>query len=140
MHFWYGHFAATIGVGMAVTTVEKVIIAHIAHAIFTTIIAVIVSLIYYSKFNYTTALQTAAVFVAFIIIVDFFGVALLINKSLEMFMSPLGTWIPFMLIFVATYLTRIFEKICLTVLFKTDLRIHTCSLVLSLKVDSYPHL
>ena len=137
MHFWYGHFAATIGVGMAVTTVENAIITH---AIFTTIIAVIVSLIYYSKFNYTTTLQTATVFVAFIIIVDFFVVALLMNKSLEMFMSPLGTWIPFMLIFVATYLTRIFEKICLTVLFKTDLRIHTCSLVLSLKVDSYPHL
>ena len=137
MHFWYGHFAATIGVGMAVTTVENAIMAH---AIFAPIIAVIVSLIYYSKFNYTTTLQTATVFVAFIIIVDFFVVALLINKSLEMFMSPFRTWIPFMLIFVATYLTRIFEKICLAILFKTDLHIHTCSLVLSLKVDSYPHL
>jgi len=61
--------AATIGIGMAVTTVENAIIAH---AIFAPIIAVIVSLIYFNKFNYTTALQTAAVFVAFIIIVDFF--------------------------------------------------------------------
>ncbi len=36
---------------------------------------------------------------------DFFVVALLINRSLEMFASPLGTWIPFALIFVSTWLT-----------------------------------
>jgi hypothetical protein len=32
-------------------------------------------------------------------------VALLINRSLEMFASLLGTWIPFALIFASTYLT-----------------------------------
>ena len=69
--------AATIGICMAFNTVENAIMAH---AIFAPIIAVTVSLIYFSKFNYTTALQTATVFVAFIIIVDFFVVALLINK------------------------------------------------------------
>lgn len=99
--------AAIIGISMAVTSVENAIIAH---AILAPIIAVIVSLIYFSKFNYTTALQTAVVFVAFIIVVDFFVVALLINKSFEMFMNPLGTWIPFILIFAATYLTGIFSK------------------------------
>lgn len=31
-------------------------------------------------------------------------VGLLIEKSLDMFASPLGTWIPFTLIFVATIL------------------------------------
>ena len=99
--------AATIGIGMTVTSVEN---AKIAHAILAPVIAVIVSVIYFNKFNYTTALQTAVVFVAFIIIIDFFVVALLINKSFDMFMSPLGTWIPFVLIFTATYLTGIFLK------------------------------
>jgi hypothetical protein len=43
--------------------------------------------------------------VGFVILVDFFLVALVINRSLEMFASPLGTWIPFALIFASTYLT-----------------------------------
>jgi hypothetical protein len=43
-----------------------------------------------------------------VIAVDFFVVALLINRSLEMFASLLGTWIPFALIFTSTYLTGIY--------------------------------
>jgi len=50
-------------------------------------------------------LQTASVFVTFVVAVDFFAVALLIYGSLEMFTSLLGTWIPFVLIFASTYLT-----------------------------------
>ncbi len=38
-------------------------------------------------------------------LVDFFLVALVINKSLEMFQGLLGTWIPFTLIFSSTYIT-----------------------------------
>jgi len=34
-----------------------------------------------------------------------FVVVLLINKSLAMFASPLGTWIPFALIFTSTLVT-----------------------------------
>jgi hypothetical protein len=41
--------------------------------------------------------MTALVFVSFVIIIDFLVVALLINRSLEMFNSLLGTWIPFAL-------------------------------------------
>jgi len=36
--------------------------------------------------------------------VDFFVVGLVINRSLEMFTSVLGTWIPFALIFASTWL------------------------------------
>ncbi len=39
--------------------------------------------------------------------IDFFGVALLIYRSLAMFTSLLGTWLPFALIFAATYLTGV---------------------------------
>jgi hypothetical protein len=35
---------------------------------------------------------------------DFFVVAMLINRSFEMFASLLGTWLPFMLIFASSYL------------------------------------
>jgi hypothetical protein len=44
-------------------------------------------------------------------IVDFFVVALLVNKSLEMFASLLGTSIPLGLIFASTYITGFFTKI-----------------------------
>jgi hypothetical protein len=43
-------------------------------------------------------------------VVDFFVVALLINRSLDMFASLLGTWIPFALIFTSTYLTGLVAK------------------------------
>jgi hypothetical protein len=93
---------ATMGIGMATMTLEN---ALIVHAIGAPIFFTTISLIYFQKFNYTTALQTAMIFVGFVIAVDFFVVALLINRSLEMFANLLGTWIPFALIFASTYLT-----------------------------------
>jgi hypothetical protein len=39
-----------------------------------------------------------------VILLDFFVVALLINRSFDMFFSPIGTWIPFILIYSSTYL------------------------------------
>jgi hypothetical protein len=97
--------AATMGIGMAVTSLEN---ALTIHAIGAPIFFVIVSLIYFKKFNYTTPLQTALIFTGQVITVDFFVVALLINHSLDMFTSLLGTWIPFALIFASTYLTGFF--------------------------------
>ena len=94
--------AATMGVGMAVTSVNH---ALIIHAIAAPIFFAIVSLVYFRKFNFTTPLQTAAIFIAFVIAMDFFVVAMLINRSFEMFASLLDTWIPFALIFASTYLT-----------------------------------
>jgi hypothetical protein len=93
---------ATMGVGTAVTSMQNTLIAH---AIGAPIYFAGVSLVYFKKFNYTTPLKTALIFISFVILVDFFLVALVINKSLEMFTSPLGTWIPFGLIFLSTYLT-----------------------------------
>lgn len=50
-------------------------------------------------------MPTAAAFTGFVVAVDFLLVALVILRSLDMFASPLGTWIPFALIFAATWLT-----------------------------------
>lgn len=100
--------AATMGIGMATTSLQN---ALIIHAIAAPIYFTVVSMIYFKKFNYTSPLQTALIFVSFVIIVDFFVVALLINKSLAMFTSLLGTWIPFVLIFLSSYLTgRVLAK------------------------------
>jgi hypothetical protein len=92
---------ASMVIGMATMSLEN---ALIVHAIGAPIFFSIISLIYFNKFNYTRPLQTALIFVAFVILVDFFLVALIINRSLEMFTSLLGTWIPFALIFTATYI------------------------------------
>lgn len=97
--------AAMMGIGLATVTLET---ALIIHALGAPIFFAIVSLVYFRKFNYTTPLQTAIIFVGFVIAVDFFVVALLIDRSLEMFTSLLGTWIPFALIFASTFLTGIF--------------------------------
>ena len=95
---------ATMGIGMATTSMRNTLIVH---AVGAPIFFIAVSLVYFNYFNYTAPLQTALIFVGFVIVVDFFLVALLINKSLDMFRSPLGTWIPFALIFISTYLTGI---------------------------------
>ena len=93
---------ATIGIGMALTTARS---ALIIHAIGAPTFFGILSVIYARKFGYTRPLTTALVFIAFVVVVDFFLVALTINKSLHMFRSFLGTWLPFILIFGATWIT-----------------------------------
>jgi hypothetical protein len=97
--------AATMGIGMATLGLQN---ALVVHAIGAPIFFTLVSLIYFKKFNYTMPLQTAIIFVGFVIAMDFFVVALLINGSLAMFTSLLGTWIPFALIFTSTYFTGIY--------------------------------
>lgn len=93
---------ATMGIGMATMSMQTTLIVH---AIGAPIFFTIISYSYFTKFNYTPPLQTALIFVSFVILVDFFLVAMVIEKSFVMFASLLGTWIPFMLIFASTYLT-----------------------------------
>lgn len=98
---------AVMGVGMSTTSLNN---ALIIHAIAAPIIAILISTIYFKKFNYTTALQTAIIFVSIAILADIFIVSMLINKSFEMFESFIGTWLVFILIFIATYLTGKFIR------------------------------
>ena len=94
--------AATMGIGLTTTSLHNTLIIHAFGA---PIFFALVSLVFFKKFNYTTPLKTALIFVGFVIIVDFFVVALLINRSLDMFASVLGTWVPFALIFLSSYVT-----------------------------------
>ena len=94
--------AATMGIGMAVTSMQTTLILH---AIGAPIFFAAVSFNYFKRFSFTSPLKTALIFIGFVIFVDFFLVAMVINKNFDMFLSPLGTWIPFALIFTSTYLT-----------------------------------
>lgn len=89
-------------VGQALTTLEN---ALIIHAVGAPIVFAFISVVYFTTLNYTTPLITAFIFVAIVVLMDFFIVSLLINKNFDMFRSPIGTWIPFALIFISTYLT-----------------------------------
>ncbi len=94
--------AATIYIGKSVTAMQTTLVIH---AIAAPIYFALLSWLYFTRFNYTRPLTTALIFIGFITTGDFLVFALLINRSLEMFASLLGTWIPFVLIFSATYLT-----------------------------------
>ncbi|HXY49085.1 MAG TPA: hypothetical protein VEI01_06510 [Terriglobales bacterium] len=64
-----------------------------------------IALLYFRMFAYTNPSQTATIFLAVVVSLDLFLVAPVFEKSYAMFASPLGTWVPFALIFVTTYLT-----------------------------------
>jgi hypothetical protein len=98
----WGFCGITIAVGRKVTTLRNTLIAH---AIAAPIIFVVVSGVYFWEFGGTDPAATAAMFVAIVIFLDVFVIALLIERSSEMFRSVLGTWLPFALIFLATWLT-----------------------------------
>ncbi len=89
-----------IGIGRSVTTMENTLIIH---AIGVPIIFSLISLSYFRFFNYTTPLQTGLIFAGLAMLMDFFVIALFVEKSFAMFASVLGTWIPFSLIFLSTY-------------------------------------
>ncbi len=93
---------AIMFVGMAVTSMQTTLIVH---AVGAPVIFATISWVYFTRFGYTSPLTTALAFLAIVVFLDFFLVALVINRSLEMFASLLGTWIPFVLIFMSTYLT-----------------------------------
>ena len=94
--------AATMGIGMMLF---PLLTALIIHAIGAPIFFALVSWSYFSRFRFTTPAQTAALFVLVVVFLDFFLVAFVIQKSLAMFASILGTWVPFALIFASTYIT-----------------------------------
>ncbi|MBU0671685.1 MAG: hypothetical protein KJ732_01510 [Candidatus Margulisbacteria bacterium] len=96
-----------IGIGRTYTSMGNTLIIH---AILVPIIFGLVSLIYFKKFNYTTPLETAVIFFVFAVVLDVVVVAQFIEKSYRMFLSPLGTWIPFISIFMVTYLVGTFTR------------------------------
>jgi hypothetical protein len=95
---------AIVFIGRSLTDMQTTLITH---AIGAPVIFTLISLLYFSRFNYTSPLQTAIAFFAIVVLLDFFLVALIIERSMDMFRSLLGTWIPWVVIFLSTYLTGI---------------------------------
>ena len=96
---------AIIAVGFALTTVQTTLVLH---AIGGPILFGLVTWSYVRRFGHATPLQIAVSFVATALIVDLVVVALLVLRSLEMFGSVLGTWLPYASIFVVSYLVARF--------------------------------
>lgn len=91
-----------IGVGRRLLSLDA---ALVVHAVGAPVGFALISLLYFKRFVCTTPLQTAVAVLAVVVGMDVFLVAPVFEGSYAMFASPLGTWIPFALIFAATYLT-----------------------------------
>lgn len=88
-------------VGRELMPIETVLIVH---AVGAPIIFGALSWTYFSRFGYTSPPTTAVIFTGIVIGMDVFLVAMLIERSFEMFGSVLGTWLPWALIFASTWL------------------------------------
>ena len=98
----WAYCGALIGVGRRLLSMHTTLILH---ALGAPVGFAFLSRFYYRKFAYTSPVQTAAAFLGVVVALDLFLVAPVFEKSFEMFSRILGTWIPFVLIFTATYLT-----------------------------------
>jgi hypothetical protein len=94
-----------IAIGRQVTSLHATLIIH---AVGAPVGFSLVSLVYFRRFRLTTPFVTAAYFLLVIVTLDALVVAPLFEGSYAMFANPLGTWIPFALIFGATYATGSF--------------------------------
>jgi len=101
----WGLCGSIIGIGRNVTTMQNTLIMH---AIGAPVIFAVLSWIYFRFFHFTSPLQTAVIFLALTVSMDFFVIAIFIEKSFAMFGSILGVWIPFALIFASTCLVGLF--------------------------------
>ncbi len=95
---------ALMYLGRAVTTVDATLAIHLVAA---PVFAASLTWLYFTRFNQsiTTPLQTALAITGFVFFGDLLIVAPFFEKSFVMFESAIGTWIPFLLIFTAIYLT-----------------------------------
>lgn len=93
---------ATIAIGRALTSMGTTLTIH---AVAAPVIFAVLTTVYYKYFAYTKPLTTAVIFSGFAMAMDAGLVAPVFEKSYAIFLSPIGTWIPFALIFLSTYVT-----------------------------------
>lgn len=98
----WGLCGVTMSVGTKMTTIET---ALTLHALAAPVIFTALSLVYFHRLGSWSPLYAAAAFLGVVVAMDFFVVALFIERSFKMFESILGTWLPFLLIFISTWWT-----------------------------------
>jgi hypothetical protein len=84
--------AVVMFAGMKVNSLQN---ALIIHAVAAPLIFAIITKIYLIGHPKISAVKLAITFTGFVIFMDIFVVAMLINKSFAMFSSILGAWLPF---------------------------------------------
>jgi len=70
----------------------------------------LIAFFYFRKFGFTSPLSRAILFLAILAGFDPFLVAPVFERSLAMFTSVIGTWLPFALIFLSIYVTGVCAK------------------------------
>jgi hypothetical protein len=98
----WGLCGVTMSVGIKMTSIET---ALTLHALAAPIIFTALSLVYFHRLRSWSPLHTAVAFLGVVVAMDFFVVALFIERNFKMFESILGTWLPFLLIFISTWWT-----------------------------------
>jgi hypothetical protein len=93
---------AAMGASLKMTTLGN---ALVIHALAAPIIFAGVSFAYYHRSDSWRPVRTAVAFLGCVVVMDVLVVALLLERSFAMFGSILGTWLPFSLIFLSTWLT-----------------------------------
>jgi len=100
-------YGATIAVGRQVMPMHTTLVIHavVAPTVFAGL-----SLFFFKQFPSSSSLTTALAFLSVVISLDLFVVAPFMERSYAMINSLLGTWIPFALIFGASYATGEFLR------------------------------
>jgi peptidoglycan biosynthesis protein MviN/MurJ (putative lipid II flippase) len=79
--------------------------ALFAHGLAAPLLAALVTALYFRRTGHAPPLTTATAFLLVVVALDALVVAPFLERSWAMFASPVGTWIPFALIFMASYRT-----------------------------------
>jgi len=98
---WIG-CGAVMAVGMRLLSLQDALLVHLFAA---PLIFALISLSYHKKAPSAHPLPVAAGFTVIVMAMDFFLVAMVIQKSFEMFRSTMGTWVPFGTIFISSWMT-----------------------------------
>jgi hypothetical protein len=93
---------AVMLVGMRLLSLQNALLLHLFAA---PLIFALLSLSYHKKEPSARPLLVAAGFTVIVMAMDFFLVAMVIQKSFSMFRSYMGTWLPFGMIFISSWRT-----------------------------------
>jgi hypothetical protein len=96
----WGLCGATIGVARGIMPMQTALRVHAGAA---PIIAGTLAYLYARFFAVTTPLATGLAFVGVVIVMDAGLIAPFVERSWDMFRSPIGTWVPFVLIVLGAY-------------------------------------
>jgi hypothetical protein len=104
-------WVTVMGIGMMIISIDNTSTGSLLLYISTPIvISALVTTIYFRWFGYTSPLKTAAIFVFTTILLDLLIVAMIIMRNIDIFYSALDTWIPFLFIFITSYLAGMLFK------------------------------